>query len=142
MMTRTIRVFALVALAAAGGCGDDDGFEPSAGDVAGVYEATVFTATTGLGTLDLLALGASAEVTLDVDGTTTGRLFIPGAGEGGEDVDEDLVGTWDLSGSTVTFNQTGDTFIRNVDFAASENQLTGEGVFDGQQLLLILTKAE
>ena len=41
--------------------------------------------------------------TLNADGTTTGRLHVP-AGVGGPDaIDEDLSGTWSLSGTTVTF---------------------------------------
>lgn len=126
------------------GCGDGDGngsFSPTVDNVAGTYSATTFTAnTTATGTVDLLALGASVTVTLAPDGSTTGNLFVPGIVVGGADVDEDLTGTWTLSGSTVTFNQTADTFIRDLDFAATENQLTSEGVFDGATLRIVLTK--
>ena len=141
-MRRTIRMLALASLAVVGGCGDEEGFTPTTDDVAGTYEATTFTATTGLGTLDLLALGATVDVTLDTDGTTTGTLFVPGAGEGGADLVEELTGTWDLSGSTVTFSQSGSTFISDVEFAVSENRLTGEGIYEGQELRLLLTRSE
>ncbi|MGH2356601.1 MAG: hypothetical protein ACRDGJ_01135 [Candidatus Limnocylindria bacterium] len=120
-------------------CGSDS-FTPTQETVAGSYSATTFTAASGAGTLDLLGLGASVTVTLAADGTTTGRLFVPGGGEGGEDLDEDLTGTWTLDGSTVTFSQTADTFIRDAAFTAGRDRLTGEGTFDGQTIRLVLTK--
>lgn len=122
------------------GCGDEDGFSPSVETVAGSYSASSFTVGSGAGTIDLLALGSSVAVTLAPGGTTTGRLFVPGGAEGGGDLDADLTGTWTLEGSTVTFNQTADTFIRDAQFTASRDRLTGEGTFDGQTVRLVLTK--
>lgn len=121
------------------GCGDDS-FTPTEETVAGTYEAEVFEVTTGGFTTDLLALGATVTVTLSPDGTTSGRLFVPGAGEGGEDVDQSLAGTWSLSGSIVTFSQAGDTFIPDVQFTAGENVLTGEGTFEEDTVRLQLRK--
>jgi hypothetical protein len=83
--------------------------------------------TTSSGTIDLLATGSEISVTLAPDGTTTGRLFIPDVGEGGTDVEGDLTGTWTLSGSTVTFDQAADRFIRDVEFTAERDRLTSEG---------------
>jgi hypothetical protein len=122
------------------GCGDDDGFSPTVENVAGSYSAAEFTLTTAGGTVDLLDLGSEVTATLAEDGTTTGRLFVPGSGENGEDVEADLAGTWTLAGSTVTFSQTADTFIRDVEFTAGPNSLTGEGTFEGQTFRLVLTK--
>jgi len=102
----------------------------------------MFTVTSGVGTTDLLAIGATVDATLAPDGTTSGRLFVPGAGEGGADLDEDLTGTWTLLGDTVTFDQTADTFIRDADFIAGRNTLTGEGTFDGVSLFLQLVKTD
>lgn len=76
-------------------------------------------------------MGSTVAITLAADGTTSGQLFIPGGAEDRSDVDVDLVGTWALSGATVTLNQTGDTFIRDSEFAAARNRLTGEGSFSG-----------
>jgi hypothetical protein len=121
-------------------CGGDDSFSPTVDNVSGSYSASSFTVTTPAGAVDLLALGASVEVTLAPNGTSTGRLFVPGAAEGGGDLDQDLTGTWTLSGSTVTFNQTADTFIRDAQFTAGRNQLTGEGTFGGQTVRIVLKK--
>lgn len=120
-------------------CGDD-AFSPTVENVSGSYTAQTFTATSGAGTLDLLALGAMISVTLDDDGTTTGELFVPGGGEGGEDLEADLEGTWTLTASTVTFNQDADTFLRDVEFTAEEDRLTAEGDFSGQALRLVLAR--
>lgn len=120
-------------------CGDS--FSPTTETVAGSYTASSFTVTSLAGTSDLLASGATASVNLASDGTTTGRLFVPGGSENGEDLDEDLTGTWTLSGSTVTFNQTADTFIRDVEFTATRNRLSSEGTFGEFTIRLVLSKA-
>lgn len=142
MKPGNLRAAALGLALATAACGDDDDpFSPTMENVAGSYTASTFTAQSDLlGNLDLLAMGASVSITLDEDGTTTGRLFVPELGEDDGDVDVDLTGTWSLTGDTVTFSQTGDSFIRDVDFVASENRLTGEGTFDDTSLLLVLTK--
>lgn len=123
-------------------CGGDNGFTPTVENVSGSYSALSFTIESSVGTLDLLALGALVEATLDPDGTTSGRLFVPGADDDGGDLDEDLTGTWTLEGNTVTFSQTGDTFIRDVPFTVTEGRLTGEGTFEGQTIRLVLEKTE
>jgi hypothetical protein len=139
MRTMIRRGVALCLALTLGACGDDDeGFNPTVDDVAGSYTATTFTA----GEVDLLALGASVTATLDADGTTTGRLLVPGVGQGGEDLDEDLTGTWTLTGSTVTFSQSASTFLTDVEFAVGPNTLTGEGTYQGSALLLVLTRDE
>jgi hypothetical protein len=124
-----------VALAA---CGDDDGsFSPTVEDVAGSYTASAFT----LGSVDLLALGATVTATLDANGTTAGQLFVPGGAEDG-DLDEDLEGTWSLSGTTVTFSPSASTVLTDVEFAVAPNTLTGEGTYLGSVLRLVMTKDE
>ncbi|MBA3895118.1 MAG: hypothetical protein H0X69_15780 [Gemmatimonadales bacterium] len=123
-------------------CGGSDGFSPTEETVAGTYQASTFTVTSTIGSTDLLTAGATVDVTLAPDGTASGRLFVPGAGEGGADLDEDLTGTWTLSGETVTFDQTADTFIRDADFIAGRDTLTGEGTFDGLTVFLQLIKTE
>ncbi|HEX2218238.1 MAG TPA: hypothetical protein VHG35_05500 [Gemmatimonadales bacterium] len=141
MKTGNLRAVALCAAMAIAACGDDDSFSPTVDNVAGSYTATTFTVETDLvGTVDLLAAGATVSAVLDADGTTTGRLFIPEGDDDGSDLDVDLAGTWTLAGDTVTFSQTGGSFITDVDFVASENRLTGEGTFDDTDVLLVLTK--
>ncbi|MFL5402565.1 MAG: hypothetical protein ACJ8BF_07075, partial [Gemmatimonadales bacterium] len=78
-------------------CGDDDRFSPTVDNVSGRYSASSFTLTSSSGMVDLLASGASVQVTLTSDGATTGRLLLPGGDTEG-DHDEDLTGTWTLTG--------------------------------------------
>jgi hypothetical protein len=139
MMIR--RGAALILAGALAACGDDDeGFNPTMDDVAGSYTATTFTLTSGSTNLDLLAVGATVTATLDADGTTSGRLVVPDIGSG--EIDEDLAGTWTLSGTTVTFTPSTSTLLSDVDFAAGPNILTGEGTYLGAELLLVMTKDE
>lgn len=142
MRTTVMAGLALCLAIGGAGCGDDDNFSPTVETVAGSYTATTFTLEGPGGTADLLALGATVSVNLAENGTTTGTLFIPDGNEDGSDLDASLAGTWTLSGNTVSFSQSEDTFIRDVDFAASPNRLTGEGSFDGAIVLLVLTKDE
>lgn len=126
-------------------CGDDhnDVFSPTIDNVSGSYSAATFTVTSpAAGTVDLLALGAEVDVILATDGTTTGHLFVPGGGENGEDFEADLRGTWTLTDSTVTFDQEGDTFIRDVEFTATRSQLIGEDTFEDQTVRLVLAKSD
>jgi hypothetical protein len=122
-------------------CGGSDSFTPTEETVAGTYEASAFTATSFNGTTDLLLAGATVDATLAPDGTTSGRFFIPGGDEDGSDLDEDLTGTWTLTGQTVTFNQTSDTFIGEAEFTAGRNTLTAEGTVPEDSIFLQLVKA-
>ena len=133
---------ALVLLAAVGAgvaCGGE-AFSPTTQNVAGAYTATAFTTTTGGVTTNQLAAGASLTLDLTVGGAVTGRLFLPGGAEGGANLDEDMAGTWTLTGNTVQFDQSADTFVRDVSFVATENRLTGDDVFGGTTLHVVLTK--
>jgi len=134
--------FAPAALVLLLGCGGSDSFTPTGETVAGTYEASVFTVTTFNGTTDLLLAGATVDATLAPDGTTSGRLFVPGGEEDGSDLDEDLTGTWTLTGQTVMFNQTADTFIGEAEFTAGRNTLTAEGTVTEGSIFLQLVKAD
>jgi hypothetical protein len=139
MNSSALRLF-LAILPLAASCGGDDPFSPTVENVAGSYEATSLTGTQSGVTVNLLSLGASVEMVLNVNGTTTGRVFAPGLDQGGQDLDVDLAGTWTLQGETVTFSQAGDTFIRDVPFTVGRNRLQGEDTFSGVLVRLTLTK--
>jgi hypothetical protein len=135
------RAVALSLTLAFTGCGDDSSFSPTVGSVAGAYSATIFTLGSA-GVVNQLVLGADVAMTLAPDGTTTGHLFVPGAGENGGDLDADLIGTWTLSRGGVTFDQTADTFIRDVRFTADRDRLTGDAPTGHNNVHLVLTKSE
>jgi hypothetical protein len=139
MRSSTMRIIALALTLALTACGDDN-FSPTVENVAGPYTASTFTYETSEGTTDLLAAGAVVSIDLADDGTTTGEIFVAAGGEDGGDLDEDLTGTWTLAGSTVTFDQDADTFIRDLEFAADEGLLIGEDTFDDVTIRLVLSK--
>ena len=131
----------LAAVAVAGCGGDDDPFSPTVETVAGTYNATLFTVDDpSLGMLNLLSMGATVRLVLNPDGTTTGHLFVPDLGEEDGEVNADLTGTWTLNGNKVTFSQSADTFIRDVEFTASQNSLESEGTIDGTTIRIALAK--
>ncbi len=119
-------------------CGDAQA--PTVQDVAGTYEATTFTTEEAGTTTDRLAAGASITLTLGADGSTTGRLFVPGGAEDGSDFDADLTGTWTLSESTVELAHDADTFMRDMPFAVDGSRLVGEATFSGVMIRVVLTK--
>jgi hypothetical protein len=129
------RLLALVTFASAwvSGCGSDSPSQPSS--LAGTYVATVFRVTpTGESTIDVLAAGGSLSVTIASDNTASGSLSIP-ASVAGTPFTASMAGTVVQSGSTVQFQQTADTFVRNLTFTIVGNtlqatsQVAGAGSF-------------
>lgn len=132
----------------AGACGGDPAEPrlPTMAAVAGVYSAAdtfgalTFTTTTDGTITDWLAAGATLTMTLTADGAVAGRLFIPGAGEDGGDLDEDLAGAWTLSGSTVQFDQAADTFVRDMPFTYTDGVLSGDRTFGAVRVQVVLVQ--
>jgi hypothetical protein len=140
-MLTLFRRFAVLAIALVlTSCGDDDAFSPTVENVSGSYSASSFTVTSPSGPVDLLATGASVQVTLTSDGATTGRLLLPGDDIEG-DHDEDLIGTWTLEGDTVTISPRGPSVLRFAEFTAAPDRLTGERILSGDTLRLVLIKS-
>lgn len=137
MKPHSIPLF-LVLLTALFAC--DDSVAPTRASVAGSYTATTFTVEVGGSVTDELAAGSSITIALQTDATTLGHIFVPGGGEGGADLNENLAGTWDLTGTTVTFAQNADTFIRDMTFTASAGRLSGVETFSGATITVVLEK--
>lgn len=126
-------------LAACGG--DGTATSPPASSVVGQYSAMTFR-TTDAGTVtDQLALGASLAIDLAQDGTTSGRLFVPGGGDTpGTDLDADLAGTWARVNNTIRFTQNADTFVRDMAFTIGTDELLGSATFGGVLVEVVLRK--
>jgi hypothetical protein len=122
-------------------CGGDDLNTPSRDAVVGTYRATTFTATQSGITANLLNLGATLSLTLADNGSATGHLFGPRLGLNGGDVDEDLNGTWTLSGQSVRLSIPGTTFLSDMTFQVEDNRLVGDESFGDTRLQLVLTRA-
>jgi len=96
-------------------CGSDSTTQASS-TIAGNYVATVFQVTpTGLSTIDVLAQGGTLTLSIAADNTTTGTISLP-ASILGTAFSEDLSGTAVQSGNTVHFEQSTDTFVRDLTF--------------------------
>ena len=116
-------------------------FQPSLQNVSGSYTARSFMTTASDSTIDWIARGATMTITLTTDGATTGHLFVPGGAVGGGDLDADMAGRWLLVGTTVQFGQSADTFVRGIDFSASQNRLFADHTFaDGTEVRIVLMK--
>ncbi|HXG98049.1 MAG TPA: hypothetical protein VNJ06_13185 [Gemmatimonadales bacterium] len=136
---RSLLVLAAAALPAA--C-THDSFTPNINSVVGDYHLQSLTTTDLGGPRDWVALGATLTLSLAPNGTTSGRLFMPGGGLGGSDVDVSMEGTWTLAVATVEFYPSYDTLLRDVTFIASENRMIGDHAYGGSgvSVRIILTK--
>lgn len=112
-------------------------------DITRAFSATTFTTRTDGTTTDELAEGATLDITLHEDGTTTGNVFVPEGAEEG-DLDADLSGTFSFNEPThtVTFDHSADTFVRDMTFSAVRAdgvvRLRGEETFSGTTVRVVL----
>ena len=131
----------LAAVAALGSCKVGEPFAPTVENMAGNYTAGRLVTADAVGVVDWLKAGASLTLNLSSNGTTSGRLFMPGAASGGGDLDADMTGTWLLVGHTVFLGQAAETFMRGIDFTAGLDQLAGDQTFgDTVRVIVVLTK--
>lgn len=131
---------AFVAIATLAACGDDkkptENEENPNTSIAGTYTATVFQVTpSNSSMINMLAGGSTLTITIAENMSTTGSLFIPGTIGGGSDFNASMSGTAVRSGNSVTFQQTADSFVRDLTFAISgktlqvTNQTAGGAAF-------------
>src|SRR2546425_6634673 len=88
-MNQIPRLLAVAVAALPVACAHDP-FTPNINSVAGDYHLQALTTTDLGGPRDWVAIGATLTISLAPNGTTSGRLFMPGAGLGGVDVDVDM----------------------------------------------------
>lgn len=115
-LAHALAAFALVAMA---GCSSDNG--PSASDLVGTWSATsfVFTSQANPGTTeDAIAAGASLTVTFASGGTYTTTTSVPGS------ADDVSTGTYTVSGSTITLNDSDGVTVTSGTFTVSGSTLT------------------
>ena len=113
---------------------------PGTSAVAGTYRATLFTMEEAGVTTDWLALGASVTLVLNADGTTAGRVFVPGGGQAGSDFDVDLTGNWKLDGTTLVLDHAAETFLRQMPLSVEGSRLSGAHTFGVVTVRLALSK--
>lgn len=120
-------------------CGSDP-VEPAIAELAGAYATIEFTVTEGGATANLRQQGATLELVLAADRSVTGRLFIPDGDENGGDLDASMAGTWTVQGDVVRFQQTADTFVRDMPFTVTEVGLRGDATFGGARVVVALQR--
>ncbi len=146
--TTASALLCLTTLSALLACRADDVTGPPLTVLAGSYTAEgpfgaiTFTTSTADGDdeTDWLAQGASIVLELADDGTTGGRLFVPGGDEDGGDMDEDLTGTWSVEDGVVTLAHDADTFLRDMPFASDGDRLEGEETFGDMTIRVVLIR--
>jgi len=139
-MRASVPRYLLVLLAL--GCTPGDAFAP--GDVAGLYSASTFNLVHGADTTDVLAAGGRLIITLTPSGETSGQLTVPASLNGGTEFVADMAGTFAISGNTVHFVQSEDTFVRDLTFAIGGDgpvvSLTGSATFSDTTINVVLTR--
>ncbi len=130
--------FGVVAMIA---CGSDSTGPPS--PLVGSYNAVVFVTTGSSGQTNQILAGSTLSINLSSNFSTTGHLHVV-ASAGAPALDADMAGTWTQTGSTVTFSQAADTFVRNMNFTVAATgsswELDGDQVFSGTQIVIRLSQ--
>ncbi|MFL5487405.1 MAG: hypothetical protein ACJ8AJ_02875 [Gemmatimonadaceae bacterium] len=132
----------VIGLAAVFACGSDTS-GPSTNALVGSYIATEFVTTGSSGQTNQLLAGSTVNIALLSNGTTTGHLHLVQTASNPA-LEADLAGTWTRNGNTVTFSQSADTFIRDLDFTVVETsfgtQLVADDAFAGVRVQITLTR--
>ena len=117
---RTLSLIAAALLLAS--CSDNDA-NPTT--LAGTYNASAFTVTpSGQAAINVLSAGGSLTMTITSDGVVSGSMSLPASVTGGAPLVADMIGVATQSGTTVTFDQTADTFVRDLNWKLSAEGLS------------------
>jgi hypothetical protein len=113
--------------------------EPSS--IAGTWTATSFQFTeTGQPPVNALALGAALSIAIDANNATTGSLTIPSELTGTSDITLSMAGTATRVGNEVEFQQSADTFVRDMTWTLAGNTMHAVDTFSGVTLDITLTR--
>lgn len=130
-----LAAFAAVTLVACGG----DSTGPADSAIAGTYTATTLQVTEGGFSADALSLGVRLTLTLTAPSTVAGTMTIPAAvSESGRAEVENLAGTFTRTGDIIRFNQTADTFVRDLPFTVSGNTLSATNATSGTAVYTVV----
>jgi hypothetical protein len=126
------------ALLVGGACSDkDEPTAPTAERVAGSYAATRLTATSPLGTEDLLRQGGSLTIEFLRSGALTGNLSAPTQGV----TNLPFAGTWRIEDGEVEIDDVGvDSFVEELSFRVVGNTLVADEIIDVVRVRATLTR--
>ena len=110
------------------------------GPIEGTYTATYFRVTPpDESEVDVLGAGGSLTINITENLATSGNLFIPSTITGG--VTASMAGSATVSGSVVTFQQTINTFVRDLSWTRTAVGLAvTDQIIDGTEYTITLTK--
>jgi len=124
-------IASLLAVAAVVAC--SDAFKPTIENVSGDYQMQSFTTDSAGVHKDWVAAGATMEILLTPLSDVIGQLIVPGD-------TASMLGTWEVSGNTVHFTQDADTFVRDMDWIADKDRLSGDETFGAVRVRVVLTR--
>ena len=138
MFAKSLTAVALAGMLVTGAaCSDnDDPTGPTVSEVVGNYTATRLTATSVLGTQDILQAGGSLTMQFASSGALTGHITVPS-----ESVNEDFAGTWKIEDGEIEIEQVAaDIFVEDLTFTLVRNTLVADEFFDGVRVRATLTR--
>jgi len=121
----------LAAVAVVVACSDS--FSPTIENVSGDYQLQSLTTDSAGVHKDWVAAGATMEIWLSPLNDVIGQLIMPGD-------TMSMLGTWELSGNTIHFIQTADTFVRDMDWIAGKDLLSGDETFGAVRVRVVLKR--
>lgn len=138
---RRAALAATVLLTSLTACGDD-GSPTEASTIAGAYAATTFLVTPdGQAERDVLAAGGSLAIAIGASNATTGTLSVPAAITGDSTFTANMLGAAERTGSSVKFDQTADSFVRDLNWTVNGEtiRVTDQSV-GGARYTIVLTR--
>lgn len=112
-----------------------DTVEPN--ELFGTYHAIELSGEQAGVAVDFLEDGGSLTLTLHPNGVLAGTLFLPGAGETGEDINAIMDGNWTIDTGTevVSFIQAADTYVREAEWTVDGDRLESTFEFDDENFI-------
>ncbi len=139
---RSVQRIALTVFASATvlGCGSDTPTEVPT--LAGTYQASTFQVTpTGQSTIDALSQGAVLSVVIAANNATTGTLTLPASVTGDVALTASMAGTAVRTGANVAFQQSADTFVRDLTWTLGATTLAvTDQTAGGARFTIVLTR--
>jgi hypothetical protein len=143
-LIRGTHLLALAAVIGLAACGSDS-TGVTGGSAVGSYTAISFVTSGSSGQTNQIAAGSTLSINLAANGTTSGHLHVAPTNTTPA-LDADLTGTWQQQGTTVTFDQAADTFVRDMPFTlvndlVNGSTLVGDQTFSGTNIKITLKRA-
>jgi len=132
------RIASLLTVAAVVGC--SDALKPTTENILGMYDVESFTTDSAGTSRDLFAAGATLELIILPFGDVVGALNVPPIPPDTATFYASMNGTWALTGNKVRFTQDADSFVRDLDWIADKDRLSGDQTFGAVRVRVVLKR--